>query len=194
MADLLVYLLLIAAWPPEGYTPAGGTSEVRVYRRAEKGVIELAAEGRIDAPPAQLRRVLLDYANHPRWNNALTESRILDRREGALDVYQRLDLPMLHDRDYTLHVTWGQEGETLWLDFVTRDEVGPPPVRGVVRVKVHEGHWELVPIDGGRATDARYRFRLNLAGMLPSWMARGRVSSDLPVFFDALKHQLPFYR
>jgi len=189
----LVLLLLFGLWPPEGYAPAGGTASVEVYRRAAKGVIDLAARGRIEAPPAQLRRVLLDYVNHPKWNKALTVSRIVAQGDGYLDVYQRLDLPVLRDREYTLHVTWGEEGEVLWLRFSVRADQAPPP-HGVVRLTVHEGEWQLYPLDGGRATDARYRFRLDLAGMVPSWMARGRVSSDLPTFFDALKSQLPFYR
>lgn len=190
---LLLLLVIGAGWPPAGYRPAGGTPEVQVFRRSEQGVIELAAEGRFEAPPDQLRRVLLDYASHPRWNKSIVESRVLDRADHALDVYQRLDLPVLRDRDYTLHVTWGEEGEMLWLRFAARAD-GVAPRSGVVRIQVHDGDWELIPLEGGRATLARYRFRLDLSGMMPSWMARGRASSDLPNFFDALKRQLQYYR
>jgi hypothetical protein len=163
---------------------------VRVSRRTDTRAIELVAEGEIAAPPDEVRGVLLDYAHHPGWVRGLKESRVLQRGDHFVDVYQRLDLPVIDDRDFTLHVTWQDVGPVRWLRFVQANDRGPPPQRGAVRVALHEGSWQLEPTDGGRATRATYHLRLDLAGSLPGWMARGRAAEDLPAFFEALRRQL----
>src|SRR5438552_1987801 len=100
-----------------GFTRIGGDKGVTVYRREGAQMIELAAEGDIDAPPAAVLAVLSDYAHHPAWVKGLVESRVLARSPGELLVYQRLDLPILDDRDYTLRVTWGETDGASWLRF-----------------------------------------------------------------------------
>jgi hypothetical protein len=156
--------------------------DVRVYRRADAREIDLSAEGDIAAPPERVRDVLLDYEHHPSWNRHLVESRVLTRGDHFLDVYQRLDLPVLDDRDYTLHVTWGDD----WLRFTTANDRGPPPRRGVVRVALHEGEWKLEALPNG-GTRAHYHVRLDLAGSLPSWIARRHAGEDVPELFQSIR-------
>jgi hypothetical protein len=175
----------------EGFTLIADERGVRVYRREQRGGIELAAEGRIAASPDRVRRVLIDYPSHQRWQKHLKENRILARGDGFLDVYQRLDLPMIDDRDFTLHVTWGDEGAVAWMRFVAQSGLGPPPVKGVVRVTQHEGGWRLEPVDGGTSTHAVYRFYLDLAGSFPAWMGKGQAAKDLPDLFANIARQAP---
>jgi hypothetical protein len=160
---------------------------VKVYRRDPTRGIELGAEGVLDAPPAAVLAVLRDYPNSGRWVDRVRESRVLASGPSALDVYQRLDLPVLDDRDFTLHVTWGQQGDALWLAFTTANDRGPAPRDGVVRVSTHEGSWWLTPVDGGRRTRAVYRFHLDLAGSVPGWLGRGRAGKDIPRLFRRLE-------
>jgi hypothetical protein len=63
----------------------------------------------------------------------------------------------------------------------------------VVRVNVHEGSWLLEPVDGGRATHAVYRVHLDLAGSLPSWMARGGAAKDVPDLYENVRRQVGNY-
>jgi hypothetical protein len=177
----------------EGFALIADEKGVKVYRREKRPGIELAAEGNIAASPERVGRVLLDYPNHRRWQKHLKENRILGRGDGFLDVYQRLDLPVLDDRDFTLHVTWGEEGAIPWMRFATANGLGPPPVSGVVRVTQHEGGWRLEPIDGGKATHAVYRFYLDLAGSFPAWMGKGQAASDVPELYANIAKQLPAY-
>jgi hypothetical protein len=179
-----------SALPSEGFAPIAEEHGVKVYRREKRNGIELAAEGRIGAPPDRVRKVLLDYPSHQRWQKHLKENKILGRGDNFLDVYQRLDLPMIDDRDFSLHVTWGDEGPVAWMRFTTMSGIGPPPVKGVVRVTQHEGGWRLEPIEGGAATHAVYRFYLDLAGSFPSWMAKGGAAKDLPELFANITKQL----
>jgi hypothetical protein len=192
MRSIMTVMALAAALSGQGYERVGERNGVTVYRKPDHA-IDLAAEGVIDAPPDIVRKVLTDYASHPKWVRGLAVSRVLDRQAHSLDVYQRLDLPMLDDRDFTLHVTWGSQGENRYIRFTTTNK-GPEPQRGVVRVPIHEGSWDLEPVDGGTRTRALYRFRLELGGSLPMWMARGRASHDVPALFDAIRGQVRWYR
>ena len=70
--------------------------------------------------------------------------------------------------------------------------MGPPAKKGVVRLQIHEGSWTLQPAAGG--THATYRVRIDLAGSLPAWMARGRTAQDIPRLFTSVREQLPYYR
>jgi hypothetical protein len=177
----------------EGFVLVADTQGVRVWRRGAGHEIELAAEGDLPAPPEQVLRVLADYAHHPRWVHQLAESRLLSRTERGLDVYQRLHLPVVEDRDFTLHVAWGVDGQTRWLRFATANDRGPPPVARVVRLAVHEGSWTLAPTGVGH-THATYHVRIDLSGSLPAWLVRGRMAHDVPGLFRAIGKELASYR
>jgi len=176
-----------------GFVKVTEDKGVTVWRREGAGPIELAAEGVIAAPPAQVLAVLLDYQHHPKWLKELRESDVLVRDPHSLVVYQRLGLPIIADRDFTLKVRWGEQGDIVWMEFRAANELGPAPRHGVVRVTEHEGGWRLEPIDNGRKTLARYHVRLDLAGSLPGWMARGRAAKDVPNLFQSIRSQLPNY-
>jgi hypothetical protein len=178
----------------EGFALIADEKGVKVYRREKRPGIELAAEGSFAASPNRVRRVLLDYPKHQSWQKHLKENRILARGEGFLDVYQRLDLPVLDDRDFTLHVTWDDDAGVPWMRFAADNARGPAPVRGVVRVTQHEGGWRLEPSDGGKSTHAVYRFYLDLAGSFPAWMGKGQAASDVPELFVNIGKQLANYR
>jgi hypothetical protein len=177
----------------EGFLLIGEDKGVKVYRREKRPGIELAAEGKIPGSPERGRRVLTDYPSHQRWQKHLKENRVLARGDGFLDVYQRLGLPVLDDRDFTLHVTWGNDAAIFWMRFAIANERGPAPVRGVVRVTEQSGGWRLEPADGGAATQAVYRCHIDLAGSFPSWMGKGQATSDLPELFASITKQLPIY-
>jgi len=166
---------------------------VTVYKNDRMSGIALTAEGDLPESPDKVRRVLTDYASHPKWNKHLKESRVLSHGDDWLLVYQRLKLPMLDDRDFTLKVRWGRKDTAEWLEFRADNADGPRPRDGVVRINTHEGLWELTPIDGGRRTHARYFFHLDLAGSLPGWMARGKAGKDVPHLFDQIRDQLKYY-
>jgi hypothetical protein len=194
MLVTVVAFALSHALASEGFYPIGERHGVKVFRRDQGRGIELGAEGDFQAPPEQVLRVLIDYQNHTRWVKGLAESKVLDKDDHSLEVYQRLKLPIIEDRDYTMHVTWGKEGESCWLKFETDDKHGPPKKDGVVRLATHSGGWYLEPIDGGRATHAVYRFHIDLGGSFPSWMGKGRAGKDVPNLFENVRNQLQYYK
>jgi hypothetical protein len=148
--------------------------------------VRIAAEGRIQAPPAAVRAALLSYNRHAGAVARVLESRVLSRGEGWLRVYQRLSLPIVSDRDFTLLVRWGSRGKLDWLHWQVAPGHGPPPREGVVRVALNQGTWQLYPVDGARATHARYMLRLDLAGSLPRFLARSGAGKEVPALFGAI--------
>lgn len=182
-----------SALAAEGFTLVGEEKGVRVYSREKRAGVEFAAEASLPAPPDQVGRALVDYSNHSKWQKHLKENKVLARGADSVVVYQRLDLPVIDDRDFTLQVTWGAEGPIRWIRFVTANERGPKPVSGVVRVNAHEGGWRLEP-EGASGTHAVYRFHLDIAGSVPSWLGKGQAKDDIVDFFERLKQQLPSYR
>lgn len=187
---LLLSLVGVGAGPFAGYELVTKSAGVTVYRHLGAHGVELFAEGDIAAPPQRVQTVLLDYEHHDRFAKNVAESRIVRREAAVFWVYQRLNLPVISDRDFTLKVTWGQAGESLWTHFVCDNEQGPPAQKGVVRVVVHEGRWTLAPSAGGQATHATYQVRLDLAGTLPDWMARSGTAKEIPALFEGLRRQV----
>ncbi len=173
-----------------GFTHVGGAAGVDVYRRLASPVIDLRAEGDIDAPPSRVRQVLLDYANASRLTSHVAESRVLSAGARELRVYQRLRLPVIADRDVVLHATWGQRGELSWIRFCVDDSGAPAAPKGVVRLATLSGGWDLRPIDGGRATRAVYRLQIDLGGAVPRWMVSGGAAKDLPKLFEGVRRQV----
>jgi hypothetical protein len=173
----------------DGYRLLGRAKGVIVYRDPRSAIVQLAAEGSFAARPERVRAVLLDYGNHTRYIQNIAESRVLVRGRGSLLLYQRLRLPIISDRDYTLEVSWGADGKVLWLKFACANWRGPAERRSIVRVRTHEGGWQLQPIHGGSQTWARYQMRLDLGGSLPRWMARSGATSEIPALFEAVRGQ-----
>ncbi len=165
----------------------GGKHGVEVYRNMASPAIDLLAEGDIDAPPSVVRDVVLDYANASRVTDNVAESRVLAKNDHEIIAYQRLKLPIIANRDFTLRATWGTRGPTLLTHFAVDNSRGPAARDGVVRLSLLQGGWELMPIHDGTATHARYRVQLDLAGSIPRWMVSGGAAKNLPKVFEGVR-------
>jgi hypothetical protein len=177
------------ALPSGGYELVTTEERVSVYRRRGSSVIDLAAEGAFPGSPDTVRRVLLDYGQHARFVKGVVESRVLARGKQDQLVYQRLSLPLISDRDYTLQVKWGASGRDLWMTFGCANDRGPAPRPGVIRLSTHEGGWLLRPEWGARSR-ARYQVRIDLGGSLPRWLARSGAGREIPTLFKNIERQL----
>jgi hypothetical protein len=186
MGALLVTFLAVASGLIESsYVHIGGHDGVAVYQRKDADVIELAAVGEFDAPPAEVQAALLDYGAHARINEHLAESTVLVRGPGEELVYQHLKLPVIKDRDFTLRVTWA-EGPPRGLRFGIVAQ-GPAPKKKAVRMTVLNGRWDLEPIRDGNGTRATYHVQLDFAGSIPRWMVSGGAAKDLPGVYIGMR-------
>ncbi len=189
MLRLLALALPLLVADPPGFKHVGGRNGVEVFRNMASPVIDLYAVGEIAAPPDVVRDVLLDYDNAPKVTDNVAESRVLARNEHEIVAYQRLKLPVISNRDYTLRATWGRRGDALTMQFAIDNARGPAPRRGVVRMSTLQGTWLLEPIRGGAATRARYRVQIDLAGSVPRWMVSGGAAKNLPKVFEGARRQ-----
>jgi len=190
MRALLMMVPLVLGNGMPGFKHVGGASGVEVYRQMESPVIDLVAEGDIEAPPAVVRAVALDYAHAPEQSDHVAESRVLATGSHDLVVYQRLKLPVIADRDFTLHALWGERGGMLWTRFTVDNARGPAERDGIVRVSTLRGGWDLYPIRDGQATHAVYHVQIDLAGSIPRWMVSGGAAKDLPKLFEGVRRQV----
>jgi hypothetical protein len=170
----------------DGFEEIAREHGVTVYKDKNSDIITLGAEGRIPAPPRRVQQALLDYPRQKGVVEALREVRVLKRGPNWLLVYQRLALPVIDDRDFTLYVKHGEHDGMLWVSYVARSNAGPGEQSGVVRVTNNRGAWELEPIDGGRATRVRYEMSIDLAGSVPMWLAKSGAGDEMPKAFASI--------
>ena len=185
MSPALIALCALGAGAAPVYREAG----VAVWCDRDAAVLSVTAVGDFAAPPDAVLAVIVDYDRPEPLADAARETRVLARADHTLLVYQRLGLPLVADRDYTMTVSWGEEGQARWARFATANDAGPPPRPGVVRVPLHEADWRLVP--GARGgTHATYALRLDLGGSLPRWLADGPTARHVPALFAAISRVL----
>ena len=196
---MVTLLLLIALSPPEGsWQEAARSGDIVIYNRTRAGsdVREVLAVGTIDAAPEHVHRVLDDNARYQDFMPYTKESRVLKRDGATLWSYERINAPLVAERDYTVRITHREvkrgDGSVVLHHAFTQSNVdGPPAVDGVVRVAVLDGRWELEPIDGGKRTRATYWVYTSPGGSVPTFLVNAANTNAVPGLFDAVKHALP---
>jgi hypothetical protein len=178
------------SFPSAGFERIAQERGVTVFKDKHADVIRIAAEGVLRAPLSDVERALLDYNHQVGVIARLSESRILRRGPNRFTVYQRLNLPIISDRDYVLEVAVGQTRDVRWISFRAVNDPTVPSRSGVVRVSRHVGSWQLKPAEGGRATLARFQTDIDLGGWLPMWMAKSSAGKELPQVFSSVCHML----
>jgi hypothetical protein len=176
-------------FPSVGFESIGQASGVKVFKDENAPAIRIGAEGRLAARPDQIIDELLDYDHQVGKVARLSQSRILERAERRLLVYQRLNLPIIDDRDFNLVVTWGEQDGAHWVRWRAVRE-GVPPQPGVVRVTDHEGSWQIEQLGSSPVSRARFQVRLDVAGLVPRWMVRSGAGKEMPDFFNSIRGML----
>lgn len=170
-----------------GYEQIADKKGVKVYKHRYSDTIRVGADGIIPASPDQILGVLLDYENQVGAVDRLTESRILRRGDNFMLVYQRLNLPVIDDRDFVLLVKWWKKKGTTFVRYRAVENRGPKPRDGIVRVTDHSGTWQIKPEDGCNSSRVRFQVGIDLSGWLPLWMARAGAGKELPDLFASVK-------
>ncbi|MEO6951714.1 MAG: START domain-containing protein [Polyangia bacterium] len=159
---------------------------VKVQMRTDVKDIQVVADGSFSASPDKVIAAMTDYEHARDWQKQLSESKVLRRDAHSVDVYQRIKMPIIADRDYVLHVTWGDDDKGAWMKFKAVDGVpGTPECKKCVRMPIHEGSWRLDK--GANGTQAHYEVHMDLGGSLPESMARKNVAKSIPDFFEGLR-------
>lgn len=161
--------------------------------RAGSAVKEFKGVAMIDAPPSAVFAVLDDTEAFPSFMPYTSECRVLKRDNDSVVAYQRLDLPMISDRDYTLrseHAKWqGPDGLIYRIRWEPANNLGPAPMAGVLRVGICEGGWLLEP-QGSKATRATYTIYTDSGGAVPPMIANSGSKLAIRKIFDAISKQV----
>jgi hypothetical protein len=169
--------------PRKGFELIANERGVAVYKNNSTDAIWIGAVGLIPAPPERVYAALLEYERQVGTIGRVSEATVLSRGPNALDVYERLNLPVISDRDFVLRVRHGEDPIRRWITYRAVSDRGPRPRDGIVRVLRHDGQWELLPAQDGRATLARNEFRISLGGLLPLWLAKASAGREIPQLF-----------
>jgi Polyketide cyclase / dehydrase and lipid transport len=168
---------------------------VLIYSRTRSGFSakEFRAIGLIDAPPDRVFAVVDDAEAYPSFMPFTAETRVLKRSEDYLIAYQRLKLPFVADRDYTIvstHKVWrGGEAPIHQVAWTTANEFGPGPQSGVRRVQICEGSW-LLEREGKNATRAIYQIYTDSGGSIPAIIANSGSRIAICKIFEAIRKQV----
>ncbi len=139
-----------------------------------------------------------DPEAYPSFMPFTKECRILQRTKDYVVAYQRLDLPLVADRDYTLRSRHskraGPGGPIYRIDWHPANNIGPAKKAGVQRVTVCTGSWMLEPSGPGE-TLATYRIYTDSGGSIPAFIANSGSRKAIRMLFDAIRKEvlLPKY-
>ncbi|HXX46739.1 MAG TPA: SRPBCC family protein [Myxococcota bacterium] len=140
----------------------------------------IAAASLVDRPPQQVWSVLTDFEHWPQFMPLVRETRV-QRREGAsLWVAQKYRVwlyPMQHTTVYRLEPELGR------LDWQL-DLSAPHDIAASA------GHWELAPVDGGRATLLRYQATVTAGRAVPAFLERMLRDRSLHQMLDGLRREV----
>lgn len=168
---------------------------VLIHSRVREGsaIKEFRAVGVIDAPPAMVFAVLDDAEAYSSFMPYTSECRVLKRAKDFIIAYQRLQLPLVSDRDYTLrseHVkSLGPDGAVYRIRWEPANDLGPAVKAGVQRVNVCEGGWLLEPNSSG-STRATYVIYTDSGGAIPPMIANHGSRVAIRKLFEAVRKQV----
>lgn len=166
-----------------------------IYSRVRPGssIREFKGVGIIEAPPSAVFAVLDDSEAYPSFMPYTSECRVLRRDKNSVLAYQRLELPLVSDRDYTLrtrHERWlGDDGLIFRIRWEPANDLGPAPTPGVQRVGICEGGWLLQP-HSLTSTRATYSIYTDSGGTIPALIAHSGSRIAIRKIFEAIRKQV----
>lgn len=185
-------LVLTAPPNPNKWEHTNTTDGVQVFVRDVPGsdVREVKSISVVPAPPARVFAVVMELDNYVRFMPYVQEARIIKRiDDNSFYGYQKLDPPMVSERDYTLRYTTIKDPANNYyrLSWDEANDKGPAKKDGVVRLEICKGWWSLEPEQGGQATRATYWLYTDPGGSIPSWIANKANTSSLPDLHSAIR-------
>jgi hypothetical protein len=205
---LFVVLFLSAAFPVDGqdakhaasdetataWKQVGSQDGVAISSRshAEATLEEFRAVGEIDAAPAAVFAIVNNPEEYPRFMPYTSECRVLHRFDHGIVAYQRLDLPLVSDRDYTLRSVYsktaGPAGATYRIHWEQANDLGPAPRPGVTRVKFCQGSWVIEPGTTGKSR-VTYTVCSGAVESLPAFVAEAGSKLAIHKIFEAIRKE-----
>jgi carbon monoxide dehydrogenase subunit G len=192
----VVWAVIVAASAEaQEWTPESSAKGVVIHSRTREGSAfkEFKSVAVIEADPGVVFAVLNDSENYASFMPYTAECRVLKREKDRILAYQRLNLPLVSDRDFTLrsqNAKWlGPDGAIFRIRWTAANDEGPAAIPGVQRVNLCEGGWLLEPAGAG-STRATYSIFTDSGGTLPSFIANNGSQIAIRKVFEAVRKQV----
>jgi Polyketide cyclase / dehydrase and lipid transport len=163
-----------------------------IYSRIREGsaLKEFKSVGKIDALSGAVFAVLNDVEAYPSFMPYTSECNVLNRIGDCTIAYQRLVLPLVSDRDYTLRSRHskipGPNGPIYRIQWEAANDLGPSVKPGVQRVNLCQGGWLIEP-DGAGTTRATYTIYTDSGGSIPAAIANRGSRTAIRKIFAAIR-------
>lgn len=124
-------------------------------------------------------KVLADTSNATEWMHNCIKSKLLERNEKHVVLYQVTKAPWpVSSRDLIVESIRKEKGNSIVRNMkITTHPKAPPKTNKLVRVPKLKGSWTLTK--KGTATHVVYQILMDPGGKLPTWLANS-ASKDLP--------------
>ncbi len=186
----------------EGWEHSLTFSQGKIYRKElpDSSLKAVHARGTIDAPAWAVRLVVLSPSKFQGVMPRLAEEKVLagegcQPEAAALPgckvvyVYNRISMPVIQDRDYTLRVELTRDelgkGGAFVQSWRLDTANGPAPKSGVTRMSFNQGYWELSA--DGEKTLFRYSIETDPGGAVPNWAVNRANQSEVPRMLQAVE-------
>lgn len=147
---------------------------VKIWTRelTNSSIRELKAETVLTVAAERIWSVLLDVESYPEFMPHVVESKLLKKLPDGYIHYQRLDPPLVSERDFTVRVTHTTDADTGVYERVWKetDATDTKPRDGVVRMPINRGKWVLRQVDANK-TKVLYYVHADVGGAIPDWIA-----------------------
>lgn len=137
----------------------------------EGGLYEIRATVHAPVTPAQFAETLWKHEDYPSFVPYLKSLKTIKTSGNERWNYEQVHMPVVSDRDYTVHLTRGEPDRAsgvTQIQFVSANEVGPPPLKDHVRIERIKGSWTIEPAEGG--CDVTYDLFSDPGGGVPLWI------------------------
>lgn len=172
------------------------TDPILVKTRARPGsdVKEVWAEGIIAATPIDIQNTITDVDRFPKFMAYMTVSKFVGGtdEDGARYTYAKLDLPVIAPRDF-VHKTYidrdaARDPQGVFANhwFAVPDKI--PELKGVVRLKISEGSWQITPLPDGKS-HVVYKLCVDPGGAIPAFAANKANADGLTDTFKNIEKE-----
>ena len=167
---MLVLLLIAAAWQPV-IDEDGIVVEARSV--SDSSWEELRAIGETKAPPEVLIDVIWGMSSLADKPPNVKLRRVVREGRDEKVLYEQLEVPMISNRDYTIWNRRLADAQTRVYQVLydTKNEWGPPPASGFVRMPLIRGSVTVEPSASGGSV-VTYIVLGDPGGALPAWIGK----------------------
>ncbi len=182
---MMLLLFLLAS--PDGWRDVGEVEGMRVEARKVAGSdfeeVRVTAESPLGTEP--LCRAVWGDGDMKVQEPGFKLRRVIKQTADERWTYEQIAVPVVADRDYTMHARRLREPTGLCqVFFETQNDLGPPPQPGLVRIPKISGSWTIEPTDAGALVS--YVVFSDPGGKIPAFLARGGTRRSVVAFMKTI--------